>query len=893
MKLLHQCFAIGALALGLASCSQDAPWGSGDESGVGAIDVRLLASSDVKASVPAVRAVSSEITTPPIDDFSVKLTKDDGSYNKTWTSLGDFTKEDSFPVGSYSMEVFYGSPESQGKAIEGKEWENAYYYGISENVTVLEWQTTQVHMQAALANAIVVIEYSDAFKKYFKNWSTTVQTAGKEAINLEGNEALNYVVPGDMNVVIKVEQQNGKTSTLNPATFVTEPCHMYKLRYNVFNDQVAGVDKLEIVFDEALETEPIVVDLSAELGTTPAPVVSAEGFDLAQTYVTQVGTPFEHEVKFNVVARGGIKEANLTISSDDYRPDFLDNNGVIDLCSADEATQAKLKAAGINAVGFYRNPGEMAKLDLTEFCHRLPEGLFKISLQVKDALTQVNELPEESPMLTISSQSVIMDMVQYQPAPFGEGYAEVLVGYNGPDPTQPGANPFHFHVQNDYNYTLCDVISVTEKKDTRAFERKEYIYRIKIPEVNRDKFEVMAYFGEHDPSTPPKSLTTEVEFAYPDYKVELDPMTKKLRIRTSALENGEEKVGEDDKSRNTLFFHKLNIFLNGKRLDINKKEFSRDEPTGLIAIYDLEASTQYRIQTTLQSAENATKFGSDATITTSPASPVPNGDFSQTEETINQKLRVGGTWLCGAITYHTDCKFQYSEPSGSWTSINKKTFYKDAVEKNSWFMVASTFMESGSAVIRTVGYNHNGKTPDRTGSFLSVTHYNTSAPDYDSFTRSSGELFLGSYDFNGTESRNYGVNFNARPTSLTFSYKYEPQQSVSRGSAEIILYGSDGKTVINSRKMYLYKTDNMTDYTIVLHRYPFGVAPGKLCIRFLSSDLEEGNSIETKYPTGKALDEGKGLNNDDIATNSAHALCVGSVLTVSNLRFNYGEKQND
>ena len=33
----------------------------------------------------------------------------------------------------------------------------------------------------------------------------------------------------------------------------------------------------------------------------------------------------------------------------------------------------------------------------------------------------------------------------------------------------------------------------------------------------------------------------------------------------------------------------------------------------------------------------------------------------------------------------------------------------DSDPKNSWFMVASTYMDGSSAVIRTVGYNHHGR----------------------------------------------------------------------------------------------------------------------------------------------------------------------------------------
>lgn len=83
----------------------------------------------------------------------------------------------------------------------------------------------------------------------------------------------------------------------------------------------------------------------------------------------------------------------------------------------------------------------------------------------------------------------------------------------------------------------------------------------------------------------------------------------------------------------------------------------------------------------------------------------------------------------------------------------------------------------------------------------------------------------------------------------------------------------------------------MTDFKIILNRYPFGVKPGKVCIKFLSSDLEEGDEVEITVPTEDALYVNKGLNSNDISMDQAKAMSIGSVLTVSNLRFNYGEKQ--
>lgn len=869
-------FCTASALLALASCAGEAPWGSG--SGEGSIKLDLAANNDVTAAVPAVRAVSSEIATPPVADFQVKVTKSDGSYSQTFSNVKEFVEKQSYTVGTYEIEAWYGEPESQG-FVTGDDYQYAYYYGKVTDVTVIEGKTTDVNLSVSLANSVIAIEYTEAFKKYFADWQTSVQTDGHEPVNLGGSEGLCYVVPGNVNIIIDAELQNGKNLKLNPATFVIEPRHMYKMRYNVYNGEVGGIakDQLVIEFDESLNEEAIKIDLSDELENTPAPVVRPEGFENGQSFVTQSGTPFSGEVKFNVTAMGGIKEANLTVVSDTYKPGFL-QNGVIDLCKASAQNQSDMQVAGINAVGFFRNPGEMAQLDLTELCRALPAGQHEFIFQVKDNYDQINEPVS----VTIASIPVEMAMTA-APAPFGEGYVDVTVSYNGPDPTAPGSNPFSFRCQGNYGFVDSNILSITKKESTRAFESHDYIYRISVPDVDRDEFEIRGFFGEETGAGP--DMTTNAQFVYPDYQVQLDPMTQKLRIN----------VVNDDPKKKLLFFHKLRVFIDGTRL--KEGEFTRDEPTGLIAIYDLEPSTQYRVQTTLQSAENATKFGSDETITTTPASPVPNGDFSETAETINMTLNVGGPWEVWPVTYQTKCNFRYSEPTGGWASINKKTFYDVSNRKNSWYMIASTYIEDGSAVIRTVGYNHDGpelaKKTKRVMDGAITKYYNENVPAYNDLTRCSGEMFLGSYDFNGTENRIEGIAFNARPTALIFNYTYKKFNDFSQGSIEVILYAEDGVTEINRRKAYFTENKSTpTEFKLSLHRYPFNVKPGKICIKFLSSDLDGGRTAETETPNSSMMEKDKtNISATTLNENSAHAISVGSVLTVSNLKFIYGEKQ--
>ena len=120
-------------------------------------------------------------------------------------------------------------------------------------------------------------------------------------------------------------------------------------------------------------------------------------------------------MKFNVVARGGMKTAKLTIESDTYSPAYL-TNGVVDLCSLDDAKRSEMEAAGIVMRGFREPEGEMANLDLTGLVANLPDGVHKFSLAVTDKHTNSSEPVD----VTVRLYELHMSMEANGEAPFGE-----------------------------------------------------------------------------------------------------------------------------------------------------------------------------------------------------------------------------------------------------------------------------------------------------------------------------------------------------------------------------------------------------------------------------------------------------------------------------------------
>lgn len=792
---------------------------------------------------------------------------------KTWNSVNDFIEESEFSIGTYEIEAFYGDPDAQGTIKEGQEgYEYAYYYGKTTDITVLEGQTTQVELHAGLANAIVEIEYTDEFKNYFSNWSTTLQTAGATPVKLGGAEAMNYVSPGEVSITIDAEQQNGKTLVLTPGTFTAEAQHMYKMRYNIYNGEIDGIDKLIIEFDDNLETEPIEIDLSDDLMNAAAPVVTPAGFESGQNFANLSGTPFDGEIKFNVMARGTIKEANLTIISDTYKPSFL-TEGKIDLCQATSTQQQDMETAGIKAIGFFKNPGQMAQLDLTSLCRSLPEGNHQFVFQIIDKYAQSNEPVD----VTLASIPVEVKVTPLQ-APFGEGYADIIVSYNGPDPTAPASNPFTFAANGDSAYEDCEIISIEKAPETRTeFPTHDYIYRISVPTADRDELPLRTYFNGNEM----KDIRVNVPYEYPDYQVEFDPLATQIRLRTNF----------GDAVKNERFIHKLKVYVDDQKVP----EGAITRSKNILTITGYAPSTSYSVKTTLLAADNPTSFGSETTITTEAALQIPNSDFAQTHTTINiNPINAGGQYKYMANTMQNHSSILVDEPVG-WASINKKTCYEGSNPKNTWFMVPSTLSKVievskepeevtvTEVTIRSVAYDHAGTLPALDNHGASVrAKYSRNKPTHWS-DYAAGELFLGTYSFDGTEHRVDGINFEGRPASISFDYRYDPV-GTEKGDVEITLLDL-GNNIVSTKYETLSKAVTNTTVTVSLPDYEFGSKVGKIKVRFRSSNAEVPAA---PVPEDIAdVTNTTSLSGQTIATNQYKSLCVGSQLTISKVVLNY------
>ena len=843
MKLLKHGIMFSAFAFALASCSDEGGLDLGK--GEGAIRLALRTSAEVVVSAPT-RAESATLTAPEAGHFAVRLTKSDNSYSKTWDSIEEFNAEEAFRTGSYTLEAFVGDIDTEG-------FDAPYFYGAAD-VSVLEAKETQVAITAALANSMVSVDYTEGFKSYFKDYSARVHSAGHSYIDFAADETRPaFIAPGEVDLTVSFTNPQGQSTSLQPAGFTAKPRHHYRVKFDVAEG--TGNAVLKIIFDDTLVSEDVTIDLTDELFTTPAPEVKAEGFVSDSPVEALEGNAPASPFVFTAVARGGMAEASLTVDSQTV-PAF---GREVNLVGASAALQQQIASSGISAVGFFKNPDKLARLDVTEFVKSLPAGTHRISLVVKDRYTRVSD-----PVTLVVSTEAIHLEAQAEDVVFGSNQAFIDIEYNGANPDKA----FTFKALDKFGvYKDCPITEVKQKAGTRSFPVKNYVFTLTLPDTERESIPLQIFFhGE-------KRTEIEIPVITPKYSVEADAFAKYVVL----------KVVPEDASQLGIIVNSLKVAVSATRSARNGGfTFVRDADNGLVTVKGFNPATPYTITTKLSAATDAAPVTSTS-VTTEAATDVPNGDFSQTHQTINMTAQVGGTWT-GTIfsnpKYHINAPIVRAEATG-WASINANTCWSGSSNINTLYTVPSTWADNGNVTVRSVGYSHSGS--DLGSTKETLVYYCKNTPTFDAGERISGELFLGTYSFDGNESRTDGITFGSRPASLSFDYTYVPYGD-EKGLAYVAVFDESGR-IIATGSMNLNPVGVMTTETISLSGYPFSSRAASLQVRFLST----ANGVPgISIPSGSALKEHKhALGNQTLDANRYNAVATGSVLVLDNVKLNY------
>lgn len=841
MKYLAYGCLMVALGMGLAGCSEDNPWT--DSAAQGTLRLNLSASADVVDAVPATRASgdTESISAPDPAEFKIQLEKNDGSYSKEWGTLQQFANESGFKTGSYVISAVYGDLADEG-------FEKPCFSG-SAPVTVLEAHETEVSMTATLANSMVSIAYTDAFRSFFKEYSATVHSEGHSYVEYASDEKRPaFIAPGDVTLSVSVTDMHGRTVQVQPARFDALARHHYHVTLDVNNGQT-GTARLVVSFDESVMQDDVFIDLTDELFSSPAPSVTlSEGYTDGEVIEALQFDTLDTPLKFSVMARGGLASAVLTVNSDNWTPAF---GHEIDLVGASASQQAQLAEAGVKAVGFYSNPDRMGMVDLSDFVASLPAGRHTVTLVAKDRFTRVS-----NPVSVTFDTNAVDIKVTPSPTIFGSYRASLAIEYNGRDFEEA----FSFKAEDNYGgFADCSIISCQQRARSRSFETRTYDVVITRPVTEREIVKVKVFYHGNEVAE------VEVPVIVPTYSVATDAFTNRAIVKVTA-----------DDANADLIVESLNIYLNGEKVE--ETRLTRDTNQRLIYVTGLTPNTTYSFATTL-----TTTPGDAVNLKTEAAAAIPNGNFSATTETIHiTDVAIGGGYKVSPVNYNLKTSIVRSEANG-WGSLNPYTCWTGSSNKNTWFLVPSTFVENGVATIRSVGFSHSGSTPARSGGAFNTKYYCENAASFTDAEKSVGMMFLGSSSYNGSSlTRNEGVTFTSRPKSLSFEYSYTSVNN-ERGQVTIEVLDASGN-VIGKGSLDLTASASMKAATVGVSSYKFGTEAASLRVSFKSSTAA---IPAINVPSGSALNEELGLGNHTTNANQYKAVAVGSVLKVTELKLNY------
>lgn len=858
-------FLCGATVLLLVSCANEE---NQVDSGYGSINVKVSADYQV---VPVTRSTTeiTETTNPDVSEFALKLVSADGSFSRAWDSLADFDPAEKIPVGTYTMSAYYGNLEEEG-------FDKPYYLGQSD-VAVRYRENTPVEILCTLANVKVTVEYSDAFKKYFADYATTIHAAEGDYIKFEKEETrAAYVKPGKITIQTYLKKQNGIESTFEPAAIENaQPRQHYRIKLDIA-DNAAGEAQLSISFDETTETQPIAIDISDEVMVAPAPSFLPAGFEPGTPLeVKENSYPDNRQVNISLTAKAGLAACTLTTSSA-----CLESEGwprEIDLVNLSSENRALLSRLGLKLKGFTEMGSKMGFIDFAELfthLHTLDgSDMHTFTLSAKDMYGKVSESP-----ITLSVKSIPITFALQTPEPVFVGSKSVTI---------PVEFDGAYIDQVKFSYLNAEGAKVNSNSTVVSSEGN--LYQIKISIEATDKPVVV----ESSYANGAKTSTISIPVKTPAFTItaeEYDIWARRATVKLTA---------EDSQYQEAVDRYAV-LFANSTG---QWETVASTLSQGRRVITGLNPDTRYQLRGSCNSGQDNVNYSGDLTLRTESAAAVPNGDFEEIAQTISvTDMNQGGKYSVWPVNYQNTCSFTIQEPTG-WASVNAKTCNLSAANQNSWFVIPSTYnttltwdayrsfgmstvtpdlyrdltAQSGSnaMVVRNVAWDENGTTPGTSGGAFNTTYYNTNVPNI--ANRSAGKLFLGSYSYSGgSETYTEGVSFASRPSALKGWYKYANDGNDPTETGVVTVTLLNGQKVIATGTARLSAAADYTEFSVPVTYSVTNQKATTLRIMITSSNHASYNQSEESAAIKTSVSNGQ-----------YESASRGATLTIDNLTFTY------
>lgn len=762
-KILISGFVSAALALASVGCSDSA--GPVVYKNAGRISLQV----DLDAAVNDSRNSRAEYSDITAADLSLKLTSADGSFSKTWTPATDFDAEQTFPIGNYTIEAFYGEPDAEG-------FEKPYFYA-SQDIKIEENKATPVTLEASLANAMVSVTYSEAFRNYMSDWNAEVHGAGGTYTFFRKDETRPaYVNAGNVELNVSFTKPNGKEGQFKAANFTAAPRTHYHMNFDLAYG--TGESAIVVEFDPSLKEEPVKIDISDEVLNAPGPELEPEGFTSGELIKYVAGAAPERQLRLNLVARGGIGQFNLTTQSPSLHAAGWPEE--IDLVAAPENIQQRLKALGFASRGIFTNPDKLAVIDITKVMDNVTDRAV-LSFQVVDKYCKVSEV------VTITFEVLPLEISLSNPSTLAVGATAMNVDlhYNGADPEHRVTIKY----QNDRG--TWTPLTVTYPETATQAADDNYSVRLTGLPANAATVNLKAECGN---VAAPTVAVSRVPVQLDPTVDEADVFATHATIRCAMTEANPDVNLED--------LVKLTKVMLSKDGSAFAEASCTTEGTAFHVVGLAPAST-YTVK--LQVAGASLTDAPTATFTTEAATQLPNADMENWTENAIRSNNV--EYFCTG-----------------WGTLNSLTISQNNFLNLAYVAASGTTPTQGisgqGALLRTIAWG-SGNTA--AGGASIIKHVDRA------------ELFLGTFNStNDSELPAYGIDFASRPSALRFYYKFEEAKS-RKGYVEIKVLDASG-AVIAQNQMEIGSQGSWTPMNVPL-TYTKAAKAAKLSVIFRSTNV--------------------------------------------------------
>lgn len=207
---------------------------------------------------------------PVLDEFNVNIYSADGTPVFTFENVTDMPADIELETGDYYVEAYSDNNLPA-------EFENPYYYGVSDPFTISSNIQEEVQVNCELANTVVSVVYSANITNNFNAYTTTVSSALGSLVFISSETRLGYFQTSALDILAELsyEKPDGTLSSKVLTGSIPEPQanRHYEIVVDASIDE--GMASFQIIMDETAVAVEI-IDLS-DSAPVPQPGAVAYG----------------------------------------------------------------------------------------------------------------------------------------------------------------------------------------------------------------------------------------------------------------------------------------------------------------------------------------------------------------------------------------------------------------------------------------------------------------------------------------------------------------------------------------------------------------------------------------------------------------------------------------